>query len=178
MLVVSLESILVDGKVFRSLGVFHSDHNEPSKTYFSIHPWKRRWKAKNWWQERRIFPLFQGGVSRFQPLVFRGVLFTTQVALVHGFLASTTGCLGFLFKNPHEQWKKGFWIFLQWIIPDKVKTWKFAQISEICAYFRVARINFTDERTVFYVEERSWTDIYVDMLWMNGRERHLNAFWT
>ena len=39
MLVVSLESILVDGKEIRSLGVkIHSDHNEPSKTYFSIHP--------------------------------------------------------------------------------------------------------------------------------------------
>ena len=31
-------------------------------------------------------------------------------------------------------------------IPAKVKTWKFALISEICTYFRVARINFTDER--------------------------------
>ena len=30
-------------------------------------------------------------------------------------------------------------------LPAKVKTLKFALISEICTYFRVARINFTDE---------------------------------
>ena len=49
---------------FSKSGCFeNSDHNEPSKTYFSIHPWgSLTWKAKKLMAKRRIFPQNSKGV--------------------------------------------------------------------------------------------------------------------